>query len=305
MLILGACSSTGSGNGTAGKSSTPPSNSTGTTSSAPSSSTSAPVVTNPVHVSLKLSDGAQVGVGMPIIAFLSRPVVDLKAFAAATKVTVNHQAVTGAWFCEEFTSKTTPIECDWRMENYWPGHAQIHMDLPVKGVSAGPGLAFDDSLTSDFATGPANILTVDAFTHKLTVVSDGTQWGQFPVSLGARDTPTEHGVKVIMEKGVSICMTGPGYHECGVKYTQRLTYGGEYLHAAPWNVSHIHSGVDSSNGCTNLTLEDAKKLYDFLEIGDVVNYPNANGKHMAMGDGYGDWNVPWAQWLTGGLYATS
>jgi len=242
---------------------------------------------------------------MPIIAFFSRPITDGKAFAAATKVTVNHQPVTGAWYCEEFTSKTTPIECDWRMENYWPGHAQIHMDLPVKGVSAGPGLAFDDSLTSDFATGPANIVTVDAFTHKLTVVSDGTQWGQFPVSLGASDTRTSHGVKVIMEKGVSICMTGPGYHECGIKYTQRLTYGGEYLHAAPWNVHNIMSGHDSSNGCTNLLTDDAKKLYDFLEIGDVVNYPNANGKHMAMGDGYGDWNVPWGQWLTGGLYAMS
>jgi lipoprotein-anchoring transpeptidase ErfK/SrfK len=146
---------------------------------------------------------------------------------------------------------------------------------------------------------------VDAFTHKLTVVSDGTVWGTFPVSLGANDTRTSHGVKVIMEKGASICMSGPGYHECGIKYTQRLTYGGEYLHAAPWNVNHILHGVDSSNGCTNLLTADALKLYNFLEIGDVVNYPNANGKHMELGDGYGDWNVPWGQWLTGGLYATS
>src|SRR4051794_534068 len=180
VLLVSACSSAGSGNGTAGKTSSSPSSPASTTSSAPSSSSSAPVVTKPVHVSLKLSDRAQVGVGMPIIAFLSRPVGDLKAFAAATKVTVNQQPATGGWFCEEYTSKATPIECDWRMQNYWPGHAQIHMALPVKGLSAGTGLVFDDSLTSDFATGPANILTVDAFTHKLTVVSDGTTWGTFP-----------------------------------------------------------------------------------------------------------------------------
>lgn len=264
------------------------------------------VKTTPVHVSLQMSDGTQVGVGMPIIAYLSHSIKDAKAFNAATKVTINGQPATGSWFFEYKSGLPgKPIEADWRTEQYWPGHAQIHMDLPVKGLSGGTGYVFDDSLTLDFATGPANIVTVDAFTHKLTVVSDKVPWGTFPVSLGASDTRTSHGVKVIMEKGASICMSGPGYHECGIKYTQRLTYGGEYLHAAPWNVHNIMAGRDSSNGCTNLLTADAKKLYDFLEIGDVVNFPNANGKHMELGDGYGDWNVPWGQWLTGGLFPTS
>ena len=308
-LVLSACSSAGSGSGSAGKT-TPGSTSTSastpasTSAAAPSTSSTAAAPAAPVHVSLKLSDGSQVGVGMPIIAFLSRPITDLKAFSAATTVTVNNKPVTGGWYCEEFTSKATPIECDWRMENYWPGHAQIHMNLPVKGLSAGPGLAYDDSLTSDFMTGPANIATVDNYTHTLTLVTDGVKEGVYPVSLGATDTPTAHGVKVIMEKGVSICMKGPGYDECGIKYTQRLTYGGEYLHAAPWNVAHIKAGINSSNGCTNLLPADAEKLYGLLEIGDVVNFPNANGPHMTMGAGYGDWNVPWGTWLTGGLYPT-
>jgi lipoprotein-anchoring transpeptidase ErfK/SrfK len=178
----------------------------------------------------------------------------------------------------------------------------------VKGLSAGArsgsNLAYDDSLTLDFTTGAAHLLTVDDSTHTLTVLSDGVKWGTFPTSLGATNTPTKHGIKVIMEKGKSICMHGPGYNECGVKYTQRLTYDGEYLHAAPWNTYNIGHGIDSSNGCTNLYTADALKLYNFLEIGDVVNYPNANGPHMALGDGYGDWNVPWGQWQTGGLYAT-
>ena len=44
---------------------------------------------------------------------------------------------------------------------------------------------------------------------------------------------------------------------------------------------------------------------EFLEIGDVVQYPNASGPLMGLGDGYGDWNVPWPQWQTGGLYPIS
>jgi lipoprotein-anchoring transpeptidase ErfK/SrfK len=108
-----------------------------------------------------------------------------------------------------------------------------------------------------------------------------------------------------MEKGRDICMRGPGYYECHIKYTQRLTYGGEYLHSAPWNTYNIDHGIDSSNGCTNMHDADAKTLYHFLEVGDVVIYPNANGPAMQLGSGYGDWNVPWRVWVKGGLIPTS
>ncbi len=63
--------------------------------------------------------------------------------------------------------------------------------------------------------------------------------------------------------------------------------------------------MDSSNGCTNLLPNDAQKLYGLLEIGDVVIYPNANGGKMQLGQGYGDWNVPWSQWQTGGAVSTT
>jgi lipoprotein-anchoring transpeptidase ErfK/SrfK len=282
------------------------------TSTAPSSSTATTTappkpVGKPVKViSSVLDDGSQVGVGMPIIVLLSRPIKDARAFAAATEVTVNGTVVHGGWYFEtKFGAAGYPIEADYRTEHYWPGHAQIHLGLKIKGLSAGKGLVFANNLTLDFTTGAANILTVNNSTHLVTVRSDGKKWGTFPTSLGATATPTRRGTKVIMEKGLSICMSGPGYSECGVKYTQRLTYDGEYLHAAPWNTYNIAHGVNSSNGCTNLYTQDAKTLYDFLEIGDVVKYPNANGPMMGLGDGYGDWNVSWSQWLTGGLYRVS
>lgn len=295
--------------------STPP-----TSPASSSSSVPAGPVGKPVRVSSAvLSDGSQVGVGMPIIVLLSRPIKDARGFAKATTVRVNGRVVHGAWYFErKYGDKGHPIEADYRPRSYWPGHAHIHFELRTHHVSAGKGLYFANRLSLDFTTGASNILTVNDATHRLTVMSDGKQWPNssttFPVSLGASNTPTKRGVKVIMEKGLSICMHGPGYSECGIKYTQRLTYDGEYLHSAPWNCTgspgcagpgnNIGSG-DSSNGCTNLTPTDAKKLYDFLEIGDVVQYPNASGPLMSLGDGYGDWNVPWPQWQTGGLYRTS
>jgi lipoprotein-anchoring transpeptidase ErfK/SrfK len=263
-----------------------------------------PLPLTPVHVMLKWSDGSRFGVGVPVIAYLSRKITDARTFAAATTVTVNGSPAAGAWYFETSGAVAGyPLEAHYRLQNYWPAHSKISVKLPVKGLSAGPGMAFDDSLTLGFSTGAANVATVDDLKHTLTLVSDGTTVGSYPVSLGARGTPTARGIKVIMEKGISICMSGPGYSECGVKYTQRLTYGGEYLHAAPWNIANL-GNTDSSNGCTNLSPADAAALYGMLEIGDVVNYPNANGPPMQLGAGYGDWNVAWSTWLTGGAVTT-
>jgi lipoprotein-anchoring transpeptidase ErfK/SrfK len=293
---------------------TPQASSTSTGSSASSSSSTSssasatptkttPPPAKPVHVSLLESDAATYGVGMPIIAWFNRAPTDATAFAKATTVKVNGTAIDGHWYFEHTAHAGSALEAHYRPVKYWPAHARIEMDLPVKGLSAGEGLAFDNSLTLSISTGAAHISTVDARTLRMTVTSDGRTYGTFPVSLGASNTPTQRGTKVIMEKGRDISMRGPGYFDPHVQWTQRLTYSGEYLHSAPWNVGNIGSR-STSNGCTNLLPADAKKLYGFLGIGDVVLYPNAAGRQMQLGQGYGDWNVPWTSWITGGVLKT-
>ncbi len=311
-LLVSACSSS-SVNGSGSTGGNTAAGSSGASGSGGASSPAAPTSTKPtvapakpVHIKLLSSDGNTYGVGMPVIAFFSKRITDGKALQQATKATVNGKPIDGGWYFETSAAhKGYPIEAHWRPKDYWPAHSEIHVDIPAKGLSAGKGLAYDDSLTLDFSTGAKHLAVVNDANHTITVTSDGVKKYTFPVSLGATNTPTAHGVKVIMEKGLDICMRGPGYYECHVKYTQRLTYGGEYLHAAPWNTSNIRNGVDSSNGCTNLYTADAKTLYGFLRIGDVVDYPNANGPAMSLGAGYGDWNVSWPQWQTGGLVPTT
>ncbi|WP_375496868.1 L,D-transpeptidase [uncultured Jatrophihabitans sp.] len=279
--------------------------------SAPAASSSAAALAGPgrdtaVHVKLLNSDGSDYGVGMPVIAFFSKKIKNAKPLQDATTVTVDGKPATGAWYFEySSANKGYPIEGHFRLENYWPANSRIHVAIPVEGLSAGTGLSYDNSLALDFRTHDRIVSTVDDSTHRMTVTDNGKKYGTFPVSLGASSTPTTRGTKVIMEKGRSICMSGPGYSECGIKWTQRLTYGGEYLHSAPWNIANIDDGRDSSNGCTNLLPTDAQKLYGFLGIGDVVIYPNANGPAMTLGAGYGDWNVNWSTWRTGGLVPTS
>lgn len=307
-LVATGCSSSTNGPSTTvtktGSAPAAPGGSGGASTPGSASPTTAAATT--VAVKTLNEDGSEYGVGMPVIAFFGKKITDAKAWQDATKVTVNGKTVKANWYFETSSAGKGPIEGHLRPQEYWPAHASVHVDFPPAGTPLGAGFVSDGKLTSlDFTTGPRNIVTVDDSTNKMTVLSDGKVWDTFPVSLGSTKTRTHSGIKVIMDKGRDISMKGPGYYDAHVEYTQRLTYDGEYLHAAPWNTSNIANGINSSNGCTNMYTADAKKAYGFLRIGDVVTYPNADGGKMQLGMGYGDWNVDWGQWQTGGLVSTT
>lgn len=289
-----------------------PSGSAPDSSSAPSSASSQPAQT--VRVTSLLSDGETYGVGMPIVLFFSPMPTDSSAFTKAVKVTVNGQPVNGAWFWSQPTAdevRTHTIEAHFRPQNYWAANAKVHVDIPIGGLSAGQGLSYSGKLTSlDFNIGPKHVSVINGSGEKMRVYSDGQLVRTIQVSLGKSKTPTFTGVKVVMQKGEqtpgssklrpsgAVRMRGPGYDEI-VDWSVRITRSGEYVHAAPWN-SRIGQ-QSTSNGCTNLTVADAKWYYGFARIGDVLQYANTGGKQMPPSDGFGDWNVPWTLWQEGGL----
>jgi lipoprotein-anchoring transpeptidase ErfK/SrfK len=295
----------------------PPAVSSAVVSSAaapPASSTSkaAPTTTaptgKPVHVRLYEGDGKTYGIGMPIIVYLSAAITDAKPFVKATTVNVNGKAIAGAWYFQKSAIYAGyPLEAHYRPQAYWPAHAGISMNLPLKGVSAGPGLLFDDSLTLSMKTGAANITTVDGATESLVTTSDGVIKFHFPVSLGKASTPTFNGTKVIMERDKVERMVGttPGdEYDLEVPWSCRLTNSGEFIHAASWNGGNIGQR-STSNGCTNLNVDAAQEFFNFAQIGDVAIYQNTGGGAMPVWDGYGDWNLLWSEWQTGGALKTA
>jgi lipoprotein-anchoring transpeptidase ErfK/SrfK len=300
VLAAAACSST-SATWQQGSPGTAKGSAAGPRSAGPSPSPA------PVHVRLYESDGATYGVGMPIIAYLSAKITDGRAFARATRVTVNGSQVQGAWHFERSTIyQGYPVEAHYRPEHYWPAHASIHLDLPVQGRSAGAGLAFDNSLTLDMSTGPENISRIDGHAERMVVTSDGRQVFSFPVSLGKASTPTFSGVKVVMEKDRVERMVShePGNtYDLKVPWSVRITNSGEFIHSASWNGGNIGQR-STSHGCTNLNEADAKKFFAFARVGDVTVYTNTGGPTTPSWDGYGDWNLPWGTWQAGGLVHT-
>lgn len=127
----------------------------------------------PVRVSLFQGDGQTYGVGFAIMADFDVASTDSYAFTHAVMVTVNGRPAGGAWFWQKSGARGIAVEALYRPKSYWPAHARIHVTMPLKGLSAGRGLAYDDSLTLSIATGARNISTVDNTTHQMTVTSDG------------------------------------------------------------------------------------------------------------------------------------
>jgi lipoprotein-anchoring transpeptidase ErfK/SrfK len=241
---------------------------------------------------------------MPIIAYLSTKITDAHSFAAAAKVTVNDTPAEGAWYFQKSTIYSGfPLEAHYRTESYWPAHAKVHLDMPLKGQSAGTGLVYDNSLTLDIGIGAANISRIDGHTERMTVTSDGKRMFSFPVSLGKADTPTFKGVKVVMEKDKVQRMKGPGY-DLKVPWSVRITNSGEFVHSASWNGGNIGQR-STSHGCTNLNVSDAKRYFAFAAIGDVTVFTNTGGPTMPSWDGYGDWNIAWNTWQSGGILKTT
>jgi lipoprotein-anchoring transpeptidase ErfK/SrfK len=292
-----------------------------TTSAAPSTSASPTAAATPVHIKSYNGDGATYGVGIPIVLYFSKLITDSSAFIKATTVTVNGANAGGAWYFENSGIDPTnyPLEAHYRPQNYWPADSTVHMNMPVDGLSGGPGFVFDDNLTLTFSIGDSHVSTVDCTAERMMVTSNGVAaHAPMLTSCGAPKTPTATGTKVVLQLGedlpgtntlrpqgaVRMIGSNGAHYDLIVPWSVRVTQGGEYVHAAAWNGKNIGQR-STSDGCTNLNTPDAEWFYNFSRIGDIVNYVNTGGPPMQVWDGFGDWNVAWSTWQAGGVVQAS
>jgi len=142
----------------------------------------------------------------------------------------------------------------------------------------------------------------------MSVVRTGKTIRTIPVTTGKQpEYTTRSGIKVIVEKDRRHDMnsetigidpnSADGYNLKGVEFAMRITYSGEFIHAAPWSVaSQGHENV--SHGCTGLSTANAGWLYNNTLIGDPVIYTGTN-RPMTLTNGYGDWNESFAEYAKG------
>jgi lipoprotein-anchoring transpeptidase ErfK/SrfK len=117
-------------------------------------------------------------------------------------------------------------------------------------------------------------IVVDVSKETLSAYDGDTLFMQESISTGLDDTPTPFGTFSIYKKTPSRYMQGPipgvsdqVYDLPGVPWNLYFTVDGAVIHGAYW---HNHFGEPWSHGCVNLSPQNAKKLYDWADVGIPV-----------------------------------
>ncbi|MEU5115140.1 Ig-like domain-containing protein [Streptomyces longwoodensis] len=244
------------------------------------------------------------GVGQPITAELSQPVRDPAQRAVverALKVDSTPYAA-GAWHWVD------DKELHFRPQDYWPAHATVRVHSNLDGIKVGDRLWGGASKELKLTIGDRVIALTDAAAHSMKVYKNDEEINQIPVTTGKPGFDTRNGVKVVLGKEYFVRMRGTSIgiaegssdsYDLPVYYATRVTWSGEYVHAAPWSVGSQGS-ANVSHGCTGMSTANAEWFFEHVREGDVVQVVNSEGKTMEpFGNGFGDWNLTWEKWREG------
>ncbi|MFI1099977.1 Ig-like domain-containing protein [Streptomyces melanogenes] len=251
-------------------------------------------------------DAGKYGVGQPITAELSKPVKDKAARAIVERAlkVESTPSVEGAWYWVD--DKTL----HYRPKEYWPTGATIRASSRLEGVRIADKLYGGPAHPLKITTGDRIEAITDASSHYMTVKRNGEVINTIPVTTGKPGFSTRNGVKVVLGKQYFVRMRGETVgisagsadaYDLPVYYATRVTWSGEYVHAAPWSVGSQGS-ENVSHGCTGMSTGNAAWFYENVTEGDIVKVVNSIGEDMTPFDnGFGDWNVDWDKWRKGSV----
>ena len=196
----------------------------------------------------------------------------------------------------------------WRPRTYWRPGTDVTVKADIGGVPAGNGIYGQMDRAMNFHVGDAMVSKVDMNTHQMRVFRNGKLVRTIPITTGEQPKfTTRSGIKVIVEKFRHKRMnsetigidpdSADGYDLDDVEYAMRVTYSGEFVHAAPWSVGSQGS-ANVSHGCTGMSTANAAWLYNNSKVGDVVEYTGTD-KGMDLTNGFGDWNASFADYRAG------
>ncbi|MCT3000578.1 L,D-transpeptidase family protein [Propionibacterium freudenreichii] len=251
------------------------------------------IVYSPVYVQQGL------GVGMPVYIQFNSPITD-KAIRADIE---RHATVTTAPVQEGSWGWVENRILMWRPKNYWLAGSTAKVSLAFAGLVVGDGLYLADDTNYSISFGEAHVLRCNNSSQYMGVYQNDNLVKNLPVSTGTAAHPTLSGTKVIMEKLTSMIMDSSTYgvpatsaegYKLKVDSCQRVTWSGEFIHAAPWSVAQ-QGNTPSSHGCVNVSPTEAAWLMSFTQVGDPVEF-TGGGPSFQPGDGVGCWVYDWDSW---------
>ncbi|SBS70855.1 ErfK/YbiS/YcfS/YnhG family protein [uncultured Mycobacterium sp.] len=217
----------------------------------------APTIDGASIASVQPTNGQVVGVAMPITVTFTRPVIDRWGAQQSISVTTPANVAGRYEWLDDQTVQFVPAQ-------YWPAHSEITM------MAGG--------IPRTFGTGSIVLGVADISAHTFTVSIDGQVARQMPASMGKPKHPTPVGSFNVLEKQSTVVMdsrtigiplSDPEGYKLTVSDAVRVTWGGVYVHSAPWSVgSQGYANV--SHGCINLSPDNASWYFNQVHIGDPV-----------------------------------
>jgi len=252
------------------------------------------------YASVAPLDGETVGVGMPVVVSFDAPVTDRASIERHLSVTSTPK-MTGSWHW------ISDYQVHYRPRTFWPSGAEVHVDAEINGVAAGNGVYGQEDRHISFSIGDSVVSRANVDSHQMEVYINGELARTIPITSGAPGNETRGGTKVIMEKFLSKRMDAatigvspddPDYYNIpDVQYAMRVTYSGEFLHAAPWSVG-AQGSANVSHGCIGMSTENAQWLYDRSLRGDVVVVEGSD-RPLEDNNGWTDWDQSFAEYRQG------
>jgi lipoprotein-anchoring transpeptidase ErfK/SrfK len=235
-------------------------------------------------VSTNIGDGQEVGIAAPIILQFDSAIEDKAAVEKALTVTTNPPTPGAwAWFPDDNGSRI-----HWRPTNYWTPGTTVSVNAKLYGVNYGDGAYGADDVTLNFSIGRSQVVVADATSHRMQVVRDGA-------TIMDRNV-TRSGIHVVTEKHEDFLMSNPPFYEnVRERWAVRISNNGEFIHANPLTTG-VQGASNVTNGCINLSTEDAQQYFGTAMYGDPVEVTGTRiDLSAADGDLY-DWAIDWPTW---------
>jgi lipoprotein-anchoring transpeptidase ErfK/SrfK len=223
----------------------------------PVNTSSAGVTQPPTVATIAPADGEIVGVAYPVTVRFTQPILDRAAAQKSISITAAKPLSGKFTWLNNHDLQVDP-------DGFWPAHSKISV------MSGGAKTTFN--------TGAKVLGVADISAHTFTVSIDDQVVREMPASMGKPKHPTPVGNFTALQKQTTVVMdsrtigiplSDPEGYKLTVNDAVRVTWGGVYVHSAPWSVgSQGYANV--SHGCINLSPNNADWYYNQVNVGDPI-----------------------------------
>ncbi|MDT5035419.1 MAG: hypothetical protein QOE03_604 [Micromonosporaceae bacterium] len=252
---------------------------------------------------LYMTDHATYGQAMPLVVEFKQGGVARADRAAVERrlFVTSDPPQTGSWHWDN------DIQIEYRPKEYWRPGTTIRARLGLGGLPVGGGRYGQQDITIEAVIDSVRrVVDVDNATKQLTARQDDQVAKTMPVSLGSPEHPSFFGTMVVMDRLEKTTFDSSTYgtpvnskdgYRTDVQFAERLTWDGQFVHAAPWSVAQQgHTNV--SHGCVNVATDNAQWLYNWIKVGDPIVVKGTE-QPLNQGNGWTAWNLSWEDLVKG------